>query len=43
MIKVNIYGSFSTGLAMPWSDIDLVVSNSTSQDNPYKESKDVLM
>ncbi len=42
-MKVNIYGSFSTGLAMPWSDIDLVVCNTTNSDNPYTESKDVLM
>jgi DNA polymerase sigma len=30
-IEVGIYGSFSTKLAMPWSDIDIVVQPTRPQ------------
>ena len=33
--KVNLYGSYCTGLCLPWSDIDTVITCESGQTNEY--------
>ena len=33
--KVNLYGSYCTGLCLPWSDIDIVISHNPSYGEEY--------
>lgn len=43
-VEVRAYGSHESGLAMPWSDIDLVLVNkNTSTDNPFSSDDKHLM
>lgn len=43
-IEIRAYGSHETGLAMPWSDIDLVMVNrNVNPDNPFAGDDNHLM
>ena len=37
--KVNLYGSYCTGLCLPWSDIDTVIINENGHNDEYFLSK----
>lgn len=43
LLEINVYGSFATGLAMPWSDIDLSITNKDDKNSPFYESNHILM
>ena len=37
--KVNLYGSYCTGLCLPWSDIDTVITNNSNYNDDFFLSK----
>lgn len=41
MLKLRLFGSYATNLAMPWSDIDLVIINNRIKG--FGDSNEVVM
>lgn len=41
--EVKVYGSFATGLAMPWSDIDMVIDIDKFMVNNPGINNDIIM